>query len=82
MQLENKIAVITGGGSGIGFATAQLFAEQGAQVIIFEIDDSSATQAVDSIHGIHQAANRIVDVSNALEVDFCFQRHSLRLWLA
>ena len=73
MQFENKIAIITGGGSGIGFATARLFAEQGAQVIIFEIDDLSATEAVDSIHGIHQAANRIVDVSNALEVDSAFK---------
>jgi NAD(P)-dependent dehydrogenase (short-subunit alcohol dehydrogenase family) len=73
MQLENKIAVITGGGSGIGLATAKLFAEQGAQVIIFEIDDSSAAQAVDSIHGIHHAVSRIVDVSNAFQVDSAFK---------
>lgn len=33
-KLANKIAVITGGNSGIGLATAQLFQEQGAQVII------------------------------------------------
>jgi len=32
--LENKIAVVTGGSSGIGLATAQRFAEQGAYVFI------------------------------------------------
>ena len=73
MQLKNKIAIITGGGSGIGLATARLFAEQGAQVIIFEIDDLSAAEALDSIHGIHQTASRIVDVSNALQVDSAFK---------
>ena len=33
-KLNNKIAVITGGNSGIGLATAQRFIEDGAQVVI------------------------------------------------
>jgi NAD(P)-dependent dehydrogenase (short-subunit alcohol dehydrogenase family) len=34
MKLENKIALVTGGISGIGFAAAQLFRDQGAHVIV------------------------------------------------
>jgi NAD(P)-dependent dehydrogenase (short-subunit alcohol dehydrogenase family) len=45
MRLQNKIAVITGGGSGIGRATARLFASEGAQVVIAEINEAQA-QAV------------------------------------
>ncbi len=35
MRLENKIAIITGGGTGIGAATARLFCREGAQVVLF-----------------------------------------------
>src|SRR5512134_686567 len=55
-RLQDKIAIVTGGGSGIGFATAQLFAQEGAQVVVFDINASSA----DSLR---------VDVTSAPEVE-------------
>jgi NAD(P)-dependent dehydrogenase (short-subunit alcohol dehydrogenase family) len=43
--LKNKIALITGGNSGIGYATAKLFKEQGAQVIITGRREEAVKQA-------------------------------------
>ena len=48
-SLANKIAVITGGGSGIGKAIAKLFSKQGAIVHILEWNTDSATETADEI---------------------------------
>ncbi len=48
-RLDNKTALITGGGSGIGKAMAVLFAKQGATVHIIELSDDNAKQTVDEI---------------------------------
>ncbi|WP_276381224.1 SDR family NAD(P)-dependent oxidoreductase [Flavobacterium sp. H4147] len=48
-SLQNKKAVITGGGSGIGRAIAVLFAKQGAEVHIIDLTLESAQEAVDEI---------------------------------
>lgn len=37
-RLQDKVAIVTGGGSGIGLATAQLFMEEGTRVVVFDID--------------------------------------------
>jgi NAD(P)-dependent dehydrogenase (short-subunit alcohol dehydrogenase family) len=48
-RLKNKVAVITGGGAGIGRATCELFAEQGAAVVVAERDEVSGREVVDGI---------------------------------
>ncbi|MBV8773727.1 MAG: SDR family oxidoreductase [Deltaproteobacteria bacterium] len=49
MRLENKVAIITGAGRGMGHAEAVRFAKEGAQVVVAEIDETSAKQTFEAI---------------------------------
>ena len=49
--LENKIAIITGAGRGIGKATAHQYSQEGAKVIIAEFDEQSGQETANSIGG-------------------------------
>ena len=46
MQLENKVAIVTGGARGIGNAIARRFLQEGARVVIADIDDDAGAVAV------------------------------------
>jgi 2-keto-3-deoxy-L-fuconate dehydrogenase len=48
-SLSNKTAVITGGGSGIGKAIAEVFAAQGATVFVLELNEDAARQTISAI---------------------------------
>ncbi len=49
MSIQNKIAIITGAGRGVGRATAQLFAQKGAQVVLFSRTQSHLNETTASI---------------------------------
>ena len=49
MRLKDKVAITTGAASGIGKATAILFAEHGAKVVVADIDENGANQTVADI---------------------------------
>jgi NAD(P)-dependent dehydrogenase (short-subunit alcohol dehydrogenase family) len=66
--INGNVAIITGGGSGIGRATAQLFATEGAQVIILDINAESASQTLSSLNGPHPGSSRILDATDAPQV--------------
>jgi len=49
MRLKNKVAIITGSGSGIGRATAELFAKEGARVVVVDLIGERAEETVQRI---------------------------------
>ncbi|MEK6324583.1 MAG: SDR family oxidoreductase [Acidobacteriota bacterium] len=63
--LEGKTAIVTGAGRGIGRATAELFAQHGAKVVLSDIDPLPAGEAVEAILGAGgQAISVPGDVTN------------------
>jgi NAD(P)-dependent dehydrogenase (short-subunit alcohol dehydrogenase family) len=51
MRLQGKVAVITGGGSGMGRVACELFAREGARVVVADVVDEAGRAAVDAITG-------------------------------
>ena len=69
--LANKVAVVTGGASGIGQAIAVLFAERGAHVAVLDVSASEETMArISAAHGT--GMHHTCDVTNQAEVDAAF----------
>lgn len=72
MKLNDKVAIITGAGSGIGRATAVLFAREGAKVVVNDRNEEGAQETVDIIKGEKPETELFVykaDVSKEEEVE-------------
>ena len=71
-SLARQVAVITGGGSGIGAATARAFAKEGAEVAILDLDEGAAKDVAKKIGG--KALAVACDVTDAASVRAAFDK--------
>jgi NAD(P)-dependent dehydrogenase (short-subunit alcohol dehydrogenase family) len=68
-RLAGKVAVVTGGCSGIGLATVQRFAEEGARVVIGDLDEANGPRIAEEVGGTFVRCN----VTDADDVDALFR---------
>src|SRR5919204_3329850 len=69
MRLADKVFVITGAASGIGLASAKLFAREGARLMLGDLDAASGERAVAEVEAASgQAAFAQTDVTSAADV--------------
>ncbi|MEK7396918.1 MAG: glucose 1-dehydrogenase [Candidatus Poribacteria bacterium] len=74
MRLENKVAIVTGGGRGIGRGIARLFAEEGAKVVVAARTDEQLIRVVREIEAVGGIASSIItDVSVTKDVERMIQ---------
>jgi NAD(P)-dependent dehydrogenase (short-subunit alcohol dehydrogenase family) len=72
-RIEGKVAVVTGGCSGIGLATVRRFVQEGAKVVIGDLNADRGSEVVEELGGAEVASFVKVDVTEKDQVDAMFK---------
>jgi 3-oxoacyl-[acyl-carrier protein] reductase len=67
-DIENRVAVVTGGAQGFGLAITERFIESGAKVVIWDIDENEAKKALEKVNS-KNLSYQIVDVSDFKKIN-------------
>ena len=62
-DLNNRVAIVTGGAQGFGLAITERFIQSGAKVVIWDIDENEAKKALERVNS-ENLTYQIIDVSN------------------
>ncbi|MEE9314795.1 MAG: 3-oxoacyl-ACP reductase family protein [Rhizobiaceae bacterium] len=68
MKLQGKTAIITGGAQGIGYAIAQRYLQEGAEVVIADVNDNKGEQALEELSKLGEVRYVSADVGERLDV--------------
>ncbi len=72
---DGKVAIVTGGGGGIGAAVGEVFAREGAKVAVLDLDPALAEASAEHLRGLGAEARPYrADVTSSAEVDEVFAR--------
>ena len=66
-DLSNRVAIVTGGAQGFGFAISERFIKSGAKVIIWDIDKKATEEAIEKLNS-KECSYQLVDVTNFDEI--------------
>lgn len=77
MDIKGVAAIVTGGASGLGRATAQMLAEQGAKVTIFDLNEEAGQATAQALGGVYVAVNVAEDSSVADGLDAAEKAHGV-----
>lgn len=73
MRLQGKVAIVTGGGRGIGRAYTERFLREGASVVVADVDEDNAKKTVDELRALGSLEFVRCDVSDATSTEECAQ---------
>ena len=77
-DLNNRVAIITGGAQGFGFAISERFIRSGAKVIIWDIDKNASEKAIEKLNS-KECSYQLVDVTNFDEINKSLNKNFLNV---